>query len=92
MDKKYTEDEARVSAFNTPLYFAILYSQSFFLINTKHTRYYYNISAKSSLINSNNNEIMVIMMIIVIIIVVAITNSNIQNNNDYLITMLYTTY
>ena len=29
MDKKYTEDEARVSAFNTPLYFAILYSQSF---------------------------------------------------------------
>ena len=77
MDKKYTEDEAKVSACNTPLYFAILYSQSLLLINTKHTQYYYNISAKSSLLNSNNNEIMVIMMIIVIITVVAITNSNI---------------
>lgn len=39
--------------------------KSLLLINTKHTQYYYSISAKSSLINSDNNEIMMIMMIIV---------------------------
>ena len=67
MDKKYTEDEARVSACNILPFYTL---KSLHLINTKHTQYYYSISAKSSLINSNNNEIMMIMMIIVIIIVV----------------------
>ena len=67
MDKKYTGDEARVSACNILPFYTL---KSLLLINTKHTQYYYSISAKSSLINSNNNEIMMIMMIIVIIIVV----------------------
>ena len=74
MDKKYTEDEARVSACNILPFYTL---KSLLLINTKHTQYYYNISAKSSLLNSDNNEIMMIIKIIVIIIVVAITNSNI---------------
>ena len=67
MDKKYTEDEARVSACNILPFYTL---KSLLLINTKHTQYYYNISVKSSLLNSNDNEMMMIMMIIVIIIAV----------------------
>ena len=62
MDKKYTEDEARVSACNILPFYTL---NSLLLINTKHTQYYYSLSAKSSLVNSNNNEIMMIMMTIV---------------------------
>lgn len=77
MDKKYTEDEAKVSACNTPCILPFYTLKSLLLINTKHTQYYDSILTKSSLLKSNNNEIMMIMMIIVIIIVVAIISSNI---------------